>query len=225
MGQRELVSGGLLKDGEVLDAAGEDPVQPERIQVHAGRMFDGFHAKPGRNGPPLLGSVVRKEALDGVPGVGGPVDQADPLLGEEAVDLVVLDDQGAPGDAGALAEQCVGVGLVVEHIGDDDDVKGVVVEGEAAAGIGGDGDGLAAAGVALEALGPDAGGASGMACDGGAEQAGAAPDIEQAVVGADVREDALDQDALARGVDRFVECSEQCAHGYPGVDRISASVR
>lgn len=138
-------------------------------------------------------------------GVCGPVDEGDALLGEGAGDLMVFDDDEAAGDAGAFAEEAVGVFLVVEDIGDDDDIVAVVGVGEGDAVVRADGDGLAASGESLEAGDLDALGAVRVVHDGTPEGADAAADIEDGVPRLEVGKDGADEGAFTGFVDGRVE--------------------
>lgn len=144
-------------------------------------------------------------------GVRGPIDQGDALLGERTGDLMVFDDDEAASDAGALAEEPVGVFLVVEDIGDDDDVVRVVGVGEGVGVVCADGDGLASSCEALEPGDLDAFGAVGVVHDGAPEGADAAPDVEDGIARLEVWEDGADEDALAGFVDGGVEGAHERA--------------
>lgn len=201
-----LIDGiGRSEEGHVLKFASEEQIEDGGVEVHGAEFGDGAEAEACGEGGPLGGGVVAVEALDGVGGVGGPVDEGDALLGEGSGDLVVLDDDESAGDAGALSEEAVGVFLVVEDIGDDDDIVGVVGIGECDAVVGADGDGLAASCEAFESGDADALGAVGGLHDGLSEDADAAADIEDGVLGLEVRDDGADEGAFSRFVDGRVE--------------------
>src|SRR6185369_13983997 len=95
-------------------SAAKEEVDQRRIDVHRRKDLDHFKLMSPRDLVPLGAGVVAIEAGDAVGGVRGPVDEADPGLGERALELVVLDDEQAAGDAPALPEEFVGLVFMVE---------------------------------------------------------------------------------------------------------------
>ena len=78
-----------FEDGEVLELAAEEQVHDRRVQLHAAPLLDDAEPEPGVVVVPALRGVVGVEARDAVRGVGGPVDQADALLGEGALPAAI----------------------------------------------------------------------------------------------------------------------------------------
>lgn len=191
--------------GEVVEGAAEELLEADGVDVHAGAYFGGLEAEALSEGDPFVRGVVPEEAGDAVGCVGEPVEEHDAALGEGALDLVVLDDKGAPGDSGALGGESVGLGLVVEDVSDDDDIDGVVREGDFDAVVSEDFDGFSAAGGAFESSDADALGATRVGHDGSAECAVAAADVEDLVVWPEVRDDGIEESAEAVPVDGLVE--------------------
>jgi len=194
-----------LGDGVVLEAAAEEEVDEGGVEVEGGEFGGGLEADILVVGPPFGGSEVAEEAFDAPGGVGGPVDEADAGAGEEALFDVVLDDEGTGRDAGDFGEEGIGIGFVVDDVGEDGDVEGAVVGGDVVAVEGEDGDGFSTAGEFFAAGDDHAGRAGGVVLDGPAEGTDPATDIEDAVAFAEGADDEVGEDLDALGVDGGVE--------------------
>jgi hypothetical protein len=157
----------------------------------------------------LLSGLITEEAGYTVRRVGGPIDEGDSLAGKAAIEFMVFDEQQPTGDAEALGDELIGVKLVVEDVGEEDDVEVGVGVRDAAAVIGLDGDEFAGAFDAFEAADLDIGGTGGRLHQGQAEGSKAAADVEDAVAGFQMREDLPDQFALPGLIDGAMQLPHQ----------------
>jgi len=196
--------GGDLQSGEVLKPTPEEQIHNGGIEIHVGQFFDRFEAEARVNRPPLVGRVVAIQAGHPVWRVGRPVDERDALLRQGACDGMVLDDDQPGADPDALAQEPIKVRLVVQNIGEDDDVAAVVFEGDVAPLVFENLDRLAAAFDALQPPDLKPGGSVRGVEKRLAQRADAATDIEHGVILAQVRRDPADEFAQARFVHRTV---------------------
>src|SRR5580704_8162787 len=192
-----------------MQSLAEHLIEHGRVNIDR-RAF--FHYAPrnlSHQTVPFLKVVVFVENGYGVTGIRSPVEQADPLLGKEPAAQMILDDHRMPRHPDALPKQPFGIVIVMQHIGQNYGVEGVVRPWHPDAIEGCDGNEFVSAGGALGPFHLNL--AWKGIHEGAAQMAESATHIQNSGARFQVRRDELDQHLLAAFVNGFVELPQNAA--------------